>query len=748
MTEPHDQDTFERFSELLDQEDETCENQGVEEELLLGLRAVLRDRTGTPELPSDFTKTMTEAVLKRHKESPWATRFLMNTSPFLLGGAGRGKSLLSALGLGGLLALTGLLSFDALAVVGSVLLVGFVSWLLARRRQDSGLPSMPGLAENSPFPESRFHQLCFYLVPTLAILLSGTAAALMFQGLGTISYTFRGDEAGLVQLGVFFGVCVVLLLSLGWKPTLQAYRLRFGRSFPAVFTLNMFFGGWFFLATLATLGVTGRMSVDAMRQHSALWLMSLVGVLGVLSFLTTRLSCSVQANVSLGQALKRSTASLAISFLSIGFVLNMFYQMHLTKELLYPKEYKQAIDEVESWLADQMAIPDSKNGWMEVKRFMIRDDIDAGLGDGIELRLGALKDFADTDLFSKDPTTMEKNEELLKRWPQAKAQFLEELPRIREALKKPHFASIPTEATDGYDFATLVPNFILFRSISQGLALLAEEAFLSGEPEQAVDYLVLGLEWSYRANESNKTLIGLMIRIAQLSIASNPIEKVVLRGNLNDSQLESLDAALAAAQVPRMALHTAMNHEIYLVDKWIRQFEDREPRAVKEVSLEDVPAFYELLPDSYLGSERKAYLNFELSRASNWKSLGAPEVFGEDEINPFNLTSQIFVPNTARAQAQVMTIRSRVDALRLVIALERFKRKQGGYPASLQEIVPNYLQELPRDTASGLPWPRKPGFEYTSHGQTFQLTSRSQVYELVGESSRQVYGYHGDHSGE
>jgi len=46
------------------------------------------------------------------------------------------------------------------------------------------------------------------------------------------------------------------------------------------------------------------------------------------------------------------------------------------------------------------------------------------------------------------------------------------------------------------------------------------------------------------------------------------------------------------------------------------------------------------------------------------------------------------------------------EAARIALAAERFRRAEGRMPTSLDELVPKYLREIPRDVKTGSPLTR------------------------------------------
>ena len=137
--------------------------------------------------------------------------------------------------------------------------------------------------------------------------------------------------------------------------------------------------------------------------------------------------------------------------------------------------------------------------------------------------------------------------------------------------------------------------------------------------------------------------------------------------------------------------------------------------------------------------------NGSWQQEGDFNRLGVPEPIEEDDLNPFSIGKKLFIPAAEQPQVQFLYRRSMVDALRLVTALERYRKTLGQYPKRLEQLVPDFIEELPRDSMSPLPWNRKPGFVYQVKEQTYILISESKSYDFIKLARRQVYGHDGNY---
>jgi hypothetical protein len=74
---------------------------------------------------------------------------------------------------------------------------------------------------------------------------------------------------------------------------------------------------------------------------------------------------------------------------------------------------------------------------------------------------------------------------------------------------------------------------------------------------------------------------------------------------------------------------------------------------------------------------------------------------------------------------------TRLELLRLAVALERYKSAQGNYPAALDELVPKYLEEVPLDPFTGrISW----GYKLAPDEETAVLLHSSE-WDASGEDA-------------
>jgi hypothetical protein len=702
---------FLELSESLD-ENEPLNGEELNEDgkLLLELRQSLREERDAPTLLED---DMASRVRKAHAAIPLSIRRTIRLQNILR------KSVGSRVGvLGGLMTFavgTGLfvLSGDLSVIVGAVFFLVAIGWLSSDWRNPT--LELPGV-----------HALGFYVLPVLAVALTAAMAGLAVDGLDAVSVTFQKDRDALNIMGWASAIGIFSLLTLALAPSWRALRDNYGKHKWHLLIHTICYGIWSSLCLVAAAGM-----IHSGPQAEKRVVMAMI-VWTTVSFALAYLApYTPSGHLDLRAARGRSRKSLVLSLLPIGICVYAFYQAHLTRELHHEKRYQTVQAEVDAWYQRQMKIPNEQNGWFDVKHFLLITEINAGRDEEIGVRLSGLNEYYD----KKKPAEGAE-------WAKAKVDFLTELPRLEKALEKPYFSHLPTTAQNGLRIENLVPYYRTMISVSRGLTELTREALRLDQPQVALGYTQTGLKWATKPEIG--TLIGLSIKRAMTEIALESVEDLILSEKLNETQLRELGQSLDDSRLSERTLIDGMFREIYVIDKVMQEM-----KAASFDEITDYGELYEtqsaqliamLMPASYIESERLAYLNFQLARIDQWEQLSASNLDQiEQQLNPLNLASRLFVPNTVRTQVELAYTHSKHDAYRVKVALELYRLETGEYPKSLEPLVPNYLKEVPRDMMHEAVMKRKAVFGYKKTRDGYELVSESSSYEFLDKENRQVY---------
>lgn len=733
MTEQLDPQ-FQIFSEMLDNEEALGESalsvMGKDGAVLLGLRQHLRDEAAAPSLPQGFARSTAAAIEQRLVALPTVVKGLVRLEPALRSGP------LSRNGLpwtfaGTLLGLSAAaISWKAVVLFGTLTLVFGVSAGALFRRY---LPHHLELPEVWHDEASTRLARLFYALPVASILITSLVGGLALARLGEISLSFQSNSTNLKVAGAAGTLIVAAWLLNAFWPVWRAYEeATRGRTLRTMMVQGLH-ALWIWVMSFLLL--------DSFDLHSGPvflkfgwwpeWL--LLGLTGLAVVATWRLSgrrAHGARRYPLTTAFRRLLAGLMIGAVPMVLTFMVFYQASLTREIIVGPQYEEMRHYVEQWQAGQKAIRPEDNGMTELEPILYAkkgsNESAARLGGAGDLLLPLSERRA-------SPEAMEKS----------RREFLRELPRVEQALAKPHLSY---HATRELSSETLVPNFILCRSIAQALAGLTRESQQQGDTAQALHYLSLNLRWAARIREG--VLMDRMVGIAMERIALHPVETMVFDSKTSTSQLRELLSLLDETAPAPLDFRNTMFLETSMLDRGLQQMANGDFRLVTSQSGDAGTRLLALIPKSYWQSERRALLNLQLSQTANWTELGPTnmsELVNALEVMPWSL-SQSLLPNLTRAESQFMLSLSMFHALRLEVALELYKREHGEYPEALKALAPDYIKEVPVDPMHPNLWKHKGGFQYLRAGEGYRLLSDSPLYETIMLKTPQSYGPDGDYS--
>lgn len=582
--------------------------------------------------------------------------------------------------------------------------------------------------------------LFFHLLPVAACISTGLLVGALLYSLGEVSLAFREQQSSTGIMALVGGLGVVFLLRSAMAGLWTAIRKR-ARTNPKLVATSLLLHGIWFICSITLLvyfaisdvrpadmgGTAAQVTFGAGVFATVLMLVS--------SFVTYVCTPTYEELPDLKLARRRMRNTMLMSLFPISLALVVFYQMHLTREIYQQKLHDDIQTRVETWVEKYKTMPPEQNGWTLMKKYFLREHENDPEAKEFAEKLSALSKFENGEYNDYQALDQKSRKEFLS----GKEGFLELLPLLMEAAEKPFYSHIPTE---GFGFEHQVPNFIRERQVSQNLNLLVDEAKTKNDWDLAVDYGLAGLKWSGKGECGS--LIEMMIKVSKLAITHSGLEEVVLSGELSDEQLAQLSSALEQANVSGLDFQRCMERETVLFDRFLKIFEDSDlsQKDLENTGLNPLLAY---MPDSFWESERKAYWNHQLSRYDNWRELNLSGAYNvEKELNPLNVTTLAFIPNMKRAPVQLTLINSKLSALQVQCALERYKLAHFEYPDKLSQLIPSYLPQLPEDMMKPNKVGQKPTFDYQKTEQGYLLVSNSSVYRRIALKARQVYGHDGN----
>lgn len=274
--------------------------------------------------------------------------------------------------------------------------------------------------------------------------------------------------------------------------------------------------------------------------------------------------------------------------------------------------------------------------------------------------------------------------------------LLEEAARIEDAR-------YPCELErDGLD-ATL-PHIGKLRAVSRLLMLQAALSCDQGDSDRFVDMATCILA-AARSLEKEPVLISAYSSLSIHRFMNQQIEYTIQTHLLNDDQLKTLDRSIFTAKELRVLLHRALVGERSLGNtrfngigsqhEWDqrRGYEKCKMIARRILGIEDLDNAYWLdcWPIRLEYAERPTWP----PRNASWYPDPPPSIYTESHCQCDTLEISVFRTLwQGIAESKVM---------RVGIAAERYRLRHGRLPEQLNELVPDFLSEVPKDPFDGQP---------------------------------------------
>jgi hypothetical protein len=269
----------------------------------------------------------------------------------------------------------------------------------------------------------------------------------------------------------------------------------------------------------------------------------------------------------------------------------------------------------------------------------------------------------------------------------------------------------------------LLPHLAGLKRAAQVSQLRALAELQNGESDKALAdvKIILRLSDSIR---NEPFLISHLVRIAIVNLALQPVWEGLVAHEWSDAQLRELDEGLA--RVDLLAdYHTAMRGELMLCQigdiEYLRHYPEETPNMAGEGSgdfssrIPGLTIWYAIPSGWFYQNElrcARAMLEYYLPMADVHGRLVRPgEVQREDaavaselkHLNPYNVFARLLLPALGAAVKKSAFGQESLDLARTAIALERYRLAHGGYPESLESLVPQFLGKLPHDIINGEP---------------------------------------------
>jgi len=251
-------------------------------------------------------------------------------------------------------------------------------------------------------------------------------------------------------------------------------------------------------------------------------------------------------------------------------------------------------------------------------------------------------------------------------------------------------------------------------AVMSGVKLLCAEALLhasNGDSERAVgSFRAAGLLADSVAEEP--WLIAQIIRVACWTIIAQRVENAMAQTQMSEERLASLQAMVAGAERPEALLRGLAGDRAIGIAVFVEPIyalsDGRPPYNTTEclkddliVGLSKTTGIFERDKASYLEAMGKAVEAASLPFPERL-NLGQKTPSGWGAAPRFCSISRCMLPRISNIFASEGDVVARLRTAQVALAVERFRcRHAGRLPATLEELVPDYLTALPPDPLDG-----------------------------------------------
>jgi hypothetical protein len=269
--------------------------------------------------------------------------------------------------------------------------------------------------------------------------------------------------------------------------------------------------------------------------------------------------------------------------------------------------------------------------------------------------------------------------------------------------------------------AILLPYLSQLKACSLVLQLRAIAELQNNDGEKALN----DVELTIRLVESIRTepfLISHLVRAAMTDVALQSVYEGLAQRKWSDSQLAEIDSELAKLDF-LADFRFSMRSELVFFQQGVFDFLRRHPEelfAGNDVAYDShsfwIKATCRLIPSGlfYQNQTRcarwvledcipAADLNKNIVSPSQANTANAVLEAAGGHLTPYNFMENYFLPGLADRARRFAHTQSSTDLARVAIALERFRLAHGGYPDTLANLTPQFLQNIPHDVINGQP---------------------------------------------
>lgn len=311
----------------------------------------------------------------------------------------------------------------------------------------------------------------------------------------------------------------------------------------------------------------------------------------------------------------------------------------------------------------------------------------------------------------------------------ALSKFDPAIAQLREASVRPH-SRFPI-AYEEHAYA-LIPHLARLKQASQLLQLRASACLAAGQIESAADDIVLNLRVANSLRDE-PLLISHLVRIAMVTVAIYPMWQGLDEQKWDDSQLKAFQEELrkfdflASQQLTmrgerafaKMVTDMVMTNRSELAGITVgisSELDLTDWSSIKDYSrdkLRAAPAY--LMPDGWIYQNQitiarmfELVLNAvdpEMRRVfkSEIATIEKTEMKLGQGFTPYKMLAAMLFPAVVKSTIKAAFQQTAIDQALLACALERYRLAHGSFPATLAELSPKFIEQIPHDIMNGEP---------------------------------------------
>lgn len=316
---------------------------------------------------------------------------------------------------------------------------------------------------------------------------------------------------------------------------------------------------------------------------------------------------------------------------------------------------------------------------------------------------------------------------------------------------------------------TLLPHLAVLKGVVLVVQTKAIAELAASNPDQALASVQLMLRLADSIKDE-PVLVSYLVRVACIHIAVKTVWEGMVFQKWTESQLQVLQARLRECDLIEDAWRAVQRERCYGNETfeffrrshgWASLEEIGEPEPSRGSQSKGF-GFMTLLPQGWLFFEQVNYNRLFDSFAGSAPKASSPR------INPAEIESRAAATErTLKSRGPVRSILSHdaiasmllpainkvfqksakyqvlVDQAVLACALERYRMSQGAYPATLQALVPTWIDAIPLDVVSGKPYQYRPAESgrYQIYSVGWNETDDKGIEEKEPTKGDWVWGY-------